>query len=160
MLTMKQVREIVECQLQYGSVVSAWIGYGEPLFLKFTRAPQPQSFTPNSDTAYCKLKTNFATWSVEGPIIGNQERDDRAHLESVCQSLLDAVVQEVEVAEDGRLTLRFDGCRVLKVVPWPVDDGLSDAWCMTLKIDKILAVSNSGRVAIVDNHLPIRDWFK
>lgn len=156
---MKQVRELVECELGRSTVVSAWLGYGDPLFLEFARASETRSDNPKSGAAYCKLDTNFATWSVEGAINGNQERDARIRLESACQSLFDAVVHEIEVSEDGRLTLRFDGRRVLTVAPWPLDDGLSDAWSLTLHDEKILAVSNAGQIAIVERHVPIRDWF-
>ncbi len=38
MWTMKQVRELVECELRRSAVVAAWLGYGEPLFLEFARA--------------------------------------------------------------------------------------------------------------------------
>jgi hypothetical protein len=30
---------------------------------------------------------------------------------------------------------------------------------MTLPNEKILALSNAGRIAIVERHVPIRDWF-
>lgn len=156
---MKQVRELVECKLRRSTVVSAWIGYGDPLFLQFVRASGTRIGDATSDAACCKLDTNFANWSVEGTINGNQELDTRIRLASACQSLIDAVVHEVEVSEDGRLTLRFDECRVLTVAPWPMEDGLSDAWSLTLCDEKILAVSNAGQVAIVERHIPIRDWF-
>jgi hypothetical protein len=159
MSTMKRVCELVECELLRSSVVSAWLGYGDPLFLQFARASRTRTDNPNNDAASCKLNTNFATWSVAGPVNGNQERDTRTRLESACQSLLGAVVHEIEVSEDGRLTLRFDALRVLKIAPWPVFDGLSDAWSVTLCGGKILAVSNAGQIAIVDSHVPIRDWF-
>jgi hypothetical protein len=156
---MKQVRELVECELRRSTVVSAWLGYGDPLFLQFVRTSGTRSDAAKTDATGCKLDTNFATWSVEGTINGHQERDTRIRLESACQSLLGAVVHEVEVSEDGRLTLRFDRCRVLTVAPWLLDDGLSDAWSLTLCDEKILAVSNAGQIAIVERHVPIRDWF-
>ena len=156
---MKQIRPLVERELGRSSVVSAWLGYGDPLFLEFAKASRTQTDNRNSDEACCKLDTNFASWSIEGPINGNQERDTRARLESACQSLLGAVVHEIEMSQDGRLTLRFDGHRVLRVAPWPVDDGLSDAWSVTLCGERILAVSNAGQIVIVESHVPIRDWF-
>lgn len=159
MWTMKHVYELVERELRSSTVVSARLGFGDPLFLQFAKASRSRSDLAESNAAYCKLDTNFATWSVEGIVHGNQERDTRIHLESVCQSLIDAVVHEVQVSEEGQLTLHFDGCRVLTVAPWPRDDGLSDAWSLSLSDEKILAVSNSGQIAIVERHVPIRDWF-
>jgi len=156
---MKHVCELVERELRSSTVVSAWLGFGDPLFLQFVKASRTRSDLPESDAAHCKLDTNFATWSVEGIVNGNQERDTRIHLESICQSLLDAVVHEVEVSEDGQLTLRFDGGRVLTVAPWPREEGLSDAWSLSLCDEKILEVSNAGQIAIVERHIPIRDWF-
>jgi hypothetical protein len=54
---------------------------------------------------------------------------------------------------------RFDGARLLRITPWPVTEGHSDAWSLSLSDDKILAVSNTGPFAIVEKHLLIREWF-
>lgn len=159
MTTMKQVREMVESRLLQSTVTSAWLGYGDPLFLTFTEAHPARGDEPNEASAECKLDTSFATWSIEGPIVGNSERDDRDCLASAAQSLIGAVVHAVELTSDAVLTIRFDGSRSLVITPWPEEDEPSDAWSITLPEDKILAVSNAGQVVVVEKHLPIRDWF-
>jgi len=156
---MNQVRELLEFQLHRSAVVSAWLGYGEPLFLEFTKSSRRECGDSSADSSECKFETNFATWSVEGPICGNSKGDNRDCLESACQSLVGAIVDDLELSADAVLTIRFEKDLVLRIIPWPVTDGHSDAWSLTLPDDTILAVSNSGQVAIVEQHTPIKDWF-
>jgi hypothetical protein len=156
---MNRVRELLESEFHRSFVNSAWLGYGEPLFLGFTKISRTDGNEPSVESAEFKLETNFATWSIEGPICGNSERDNRDSLDSASQSLIGAFVDELELTPDAILTLRFDGSRLLKIIPWPVDEGHSDAWSMTLPDDKILAVSNARHIAIVEKHVPIREWF-
>lgn len=159
MKTIVEARELIERELHQRTVVVAWLGFGDPLFLKFARVPSERSNEPNRESAVCELETNFANWTVEGLVTGNSEHDDREWLESAAQSLIGATVSGLELAEDGSLAVRFDESRILRIIPWPVEEGLSDAWSMTLPHDKILAISTARHIAVVGRHVPIRDWF-
>lgn len=159
MTTLQQVCELLEPALHHSSVIAAWLGYGNPLFLEFTNSSRRETDKPNVQAADCKLQTNFAAWSIQGSINGNSESDTRDRLESAAQSLIGAIVDDFEFSADAMLTIRFNETRLLKIVPWAVDDGHSDAWSMTVPDDRILSVSNAGQIAIVEGHIPIRDWF-
>lgn len=159
MWTMQHVRELVDAELRRSIIAAAWLGFGDPLFLELDRMPESAGGNVNGERARCQLDTNFATWSVTGPIHLHQERDAGDRLEDACRLLLGAVVQHTDVADDGRLTLQFDWGRTLIVEPWPVEEGQADAWCITLRDGRILAVSNAGQVAVVDRDLPIPEWF-
>lgn len=156
---LQQVRELVESELRRRTLIAAWLGYGEPLFLEFVRDSRPDTRESNVQSDKCKLETNFATWSIEGPINGTSDSDSRECLESASQSLIGANICDLEISVDAILTVRFDGVRLLKIVPWPVADGLSDAWSLSLPDDRILAASNAGQFAIFEKDVPIRDWF-
>lgn len=102
---MKQVRDLVESELHRSAVISAWLGYGEPLFLEFTKASRRDRNEPSVDSAECRFDTNFATWSIEGPVCGNSERDNRDCLETASQSLIGAIVNDLELSADAVLTI-------------------------------------------------------
>ncbi len=156
---MQHVRELVESELLPSTLITAWLGFGESLFMEFMRIQRPDTSEPNVPSDKCKLQTNFATWSIEGPINGTSVSDSRDCLESATQSLIGAIIYDLELSVDAILTVRFDGARLLKIMPWPVADGHSDAWSLSLPDDRVLAVSNAGQFAIVEKNVPIREWF-
>jgi hypothetical protein len=146
---------LVESELCNRRVARAWLGYGDPLFLEFSR-----EMDGHGDGAVTKLHTNFAVWAVRSAVCAGQECDEQPLLEAACQSLVGAVVQGVAVSPVGTLTIDLDGSRALKVTPWPREDGHSDAWCLGLSNDRILAVSNAGQFVVVDRDCPTNEWFK
>ena len=48
----------------------------------------------------------------------------------------------------------------MRVVPWPLEDGRSDAWCVSLGDGRIAAASNGGEFVVVDNDAPTHKWFR
>jgi hypothetical protein len=152
------IHRLVEETLRGRRVVKAWLGHGDPLFLEFSRMLCP-SKVRDGNPSRVKLDTNFATWSVQGVVSADQEQDDQPLLEEACRSLVDATVTAVAVNSSGALVLTLDAGHALHVVPWPLADGMSDAWCVSLADGRIAAVSNGGEFVIVDKDVPTRDWF-
>jgi len=139
--------------------VSAWLGYGDVLFLGLGKdvLPERGDDGPPVEPPF-ELETNFADWLVEGPITLSAD-SDRARLEAAANSLVGEQVVTWELLERNGLRLTFTGAKVLTVVPWGEEDGLSDAWCVKSLDGRILAVATDGRAVVVDAALPIRDWF-
>lgn len=153
------IRHLVEETLRGRRVATAWLGYGDPLFLELSRTPCA-SDAREGNPSRLKLRTNFATWSVQGAVSADQEQDAQPLLEEACRSLVDATVTAVAVNSSGALALTFDAGRTLRVVPWPLEDGRSDAWCVSLGDGRIAAASNSGEFVVVDNDAPTHKWFR
>ena len=144
--------------------VSAWLGHGDALFLgiddEALRVPQPGDAQPR---APIELETNYAAWSVEGPVSAtwtdSESEAESAQLRAAAESLVGERVVGWELLERLALRVEFSGNKVLTVQPWPVSDGVSDAWSLRSTDKHILAISNDGRMVVVDETLPIQDWF-
>ena len=133
--------------------VSAWLGYGDALFLGFG----DKVFPPTRRHERCakppfELQTNFADWRVEAA--------GTAHMLRAAHSLVGEGVMDWQLLERNGLRLAFTGAKVLTVSPWNAAEGISDAWCITSPDNRILAVATDGRVVIVDATQPVRDWFE
>lgn len=145
--------------------VSAWLGYGDPLFLGFgDHIIPPRRPGELRERPPYGLASNFASWRVDGPVAAQWTDDDdssiqHARLEAAAESLIGERVLEWEVLERHGLRLVFSGSKILVIEPWPASDGLADAWSLSAPDDYILAVSNDGRSVIVPAEIPIRDWF-
>lgn len=140
--------------------VSAWLGYGNVLFLGLGEDVLPQRETAGRRVGPpFELETNFADWLVEGPVTNVTADSDRPELEAAAESLVGEQVVGWDLLDGNVLRLNFTGAKVLTVVPWNVADGLSDAWCVKSPDGRILAVATDGRAVVVDAAIPIRDWF-
>jgi hypothetical protein len=144
--------------------VSAWLGYGDVLFLGFGEdvMPRVQSGERHPRPPY-ELNSNFASWRVEGPITAQWTDEgsptERAELTAAAESLIGERVLAWELLDQLALRLVFTGSKVLVVEPWRPSDGIDEAWSLTAPDELILAVSNDGRAIIVPAETPVRDWF-
>ncbi len=143
--------------------VSAWLGYADVLFLGFgEHVVAPQAGERRARPPY-GLDSNFASWRVEGPVAAQWTDEgsptERAELTAAAESLIGERVEAWELLDRVALRLVFTGSKVLVVEPWPASDGISDAWSLSAPDQRILAVSNDGRIVIVPAETPIRDWF-
>jgi len=160
---MKEASRIREA-LEGRRCVSAWLGHGDVLFLgigdEVLPAPLPGEPRPRPPI---ELETNYAAWSVEGPVTGtwmdSESEAESTQLRAAAESLVGERVIGLELLDRLALRVKFSGNKVLTVQPWPVSDGVSDAWLLRSRDKHILAVSNDGRMVVVDEELPIRDWF-
>jgi hypothetical protein len=136
--------------------VSAWLGYGDVLFLGLGEDPPSTGETPPF-----KLNTNFAKWRVDGNVSAawSDSGSNRTQLEAAVESLVGERVIGWELLARMGLRLTFTAAKVLTVEPWPIEAGISDAWCIGSPDGQILAVATDGRVVVVDVNLPVRDWF-
>jgi hypothetical protein len=144
--------------------VSAWLGYGDVLFLGFgehvmqrVRAGERRAHPPY------ELNSNFASWRVEGPVAAQWTDEgsatERADLTVAAKSLIGARVEGWELLDRLGLRLVLIGAKVLVVEPWPTSDGIGDAWSLSAPDQRILAVSNDGRTIVVSAETPVSDWF-
>lgn len=140
--------------------VSAWLGYGDVLFLGLNESalPQPGEGGQRIRPPF-QVTTNFAEWLVEGPMSAGTADSDRAKLKAAAESLIGEQVVSWELVERIGLRLAFTGGKALTVVPWSKADRVSDAWCVESPDGRVLAVATDGRAVVVDATLPIRDWF-
>ena len=144
--------------------VAAWLGHGDVLFLGIGDevVPEPQSGEPRPRPPI-ELETNYAAWSVEGPVSAawtdSESEAESAQLRAVAESLVGERIIGWELLDRLALRVKFSGSKVLTVQPWPVSDGVSDAWSLRSSDKHILVASNDGRMVVVDEKLPIRDWF-
>ena len=144
--------------------VSAWLGYGDVLFLGLGEDVLPVPGTGEGPASPpFKLNTNFAAWRVDGEVSAawtdSDSGSNRTQLKAAAESLVGERVIGWELLERMGLRLTFTAAKVLTVEPWPIEDGISDAWCIGSPDGRILAVATDGRVVVVDMHLPVRDWF-
>lgn len=140
--------------------VTAWLGYGNVLFLGFGETVLPVRDKDGRHTRPpYELETNFADWRIEGPVRASSVSSDQATLTEAAGSLIGEEVLCCEVAQRTRLRLSFAGGKLLAVDAWNVADGLADAWCLKSPDGRILGVANDGRFVVVDAGIPIRDWF-
>jgi hypothetical protein len=140
--------------------VSAWLGYGEVLFLGLGEDVLP----PRGEDGRrlrppFELETNFADWYVDGPMSTVSADSNRSQLEAAAESFVGEKVVSWELIDRKGLRVTFTAAKTLTVVPWDVAEGLSDAWCVKSPDGRILVVATDGRVVVVDAALPIRDWF-
>ena len=150
---------------------SAWLGYGEPLFLGFGAdvLPSSEPYVLPSGESHVRppygLDTNYAAWRVEGPITARWADDDDSPeaaqlLTAAVESLIGERVLSWTVLPDGiSLQVMFTGSKTLTIEPWPVADGIADAWSVHAPDGQILAVANDGRSVVVPVDLPVGDWF-
>ncbi|NVB81479.1 MAG: hypothetical protein HOV81_23995 [Kofleriaceae bacterium] len=144
--------------------VSAWLGYGDVLFLGFGERvlPRVQAGERHARPPY-ELTSNFASWRVEGPVAAQWTDEgsptERAELTAAAESLIGERVEAWVLLDQLGLRLVFTGSKVLIVEPWPTSDDIADAWSLTGPDERILAVSNDGRSIIVQAETPVRDWF-
>lgn len=144
--------------------VSAWLGHGDALFLgiddEVVPGPEPGEPRPRPPI---ELETNYAAWSVEGPVnaawTDSESEAESAQLTVAAESLVGERIIGWELLDRLALRVKFSGNKVLTVQPWPVTDGVSDAWSLRSSDKHILVASNDGRLVVVDEELPIRDWF-
>lgn len=142
--------------------VSAWLGYGDCLFLGLGEDVLPERGDDGwHSKAPFELETNFADWFVEGPMTARSApaSTDRAELEVAAKSLVGERVLSWELLDRNGLRVRFTGAKALSIAPWGAEDRVSWAWCVESPDGRILAVATDGRSVVVDAALPIRDWF-
>jgi len=145
---------------------SAWLGYGNVLFLSFGKISFVDVPLSRGTIKHCiaeyKVRTNFADWSVEtaGTPASRIEMDmDQA--EQAVKLLEGKQVLRWQLIEGHGLQIEFEGGLRLRVVPWTDSNCAdSDAWCVSLPDNRVVAMSCDGRVAAVDRGVPIRDWFR
>jgi len=143
----------------------AWLGYGNPLFLGFGKVSQVRITlrrgTFDDLVAEYQLNTNFADWSLETVrTAASMIQMDMDQAEQAVKALEGKQVLRWQLIEGHGLQIEFEGGRRLRVVPWTDSDCAdSDAWCVSLPGNRVVAVSCDGRVAAVDSWVPIRDWF-
>ena len=145
--------------------VAAWLGHGDVLFLdigdEVPPAPEPGEPRPRAPVS---LATNYAAWSIDGPVRGtwtdSEAAAESAQLQAAAESLVGERIVGWQLRDRLALRVEFSRNKVLTVQPWPTSDGVSDAWCLSSIDKRILAASNDGRMVVVDEGLPIRDWFR
>lgn len=142
--------------------VSAWLGYGDILFLGFGEQvlPPVQPGERHPRPAY-ELQSNFATWRVEGPVAAQSidEATERADLTAAAESLVGERVVAWELLDRLGLRMVLTSSKVLVVEPSPRSKGVADAWSLTAPDRRVLAVSNDGRAIVVPVEMPVCDWF-
>jgi hypothetical protein len=131
--------------------ISAWLGYGEALFLGLGEEVLPEYGDDGLPSRPpFQLDTNFADWSVEGPITAVFGDSNPSQLEAAAGSLVGDRVVAWELLESKGLRVTFTGGKTLTVVPWDVADGLADAWTLRALDGQILAVETDGRVVVLE----------
>jgi len=140
------------------SCVSAWLGHGDVLFLGLGEDVLPERNQEGGrPRPPFELETNFADWFVARPTMAPTEltrSDSRA-----AESLVGKRISNWQMLDGFGLRLTFMDGDKLTVAPWPIDDGVSDAWSVRAPDGQILAASNDGKVVVVDERTPVRDWF-
>lgn len=146
---------------------SAWLGYGNPLFLGFGKVSYERVTLSRGDFVHqiveYEVQTNLADWSLEtaGPPVLMIQMDD-AQAEKAAHALIGHLVSGWQLIEGHGLQIDFEGGIRLRVLPWTDADSVernTDAWCVSLPDNRIVAVSCDGRAVAVDSNMPIRDWF-
>ena len=141
--------------------VTAWLGYGNVLFLGFGETVLPARSQGGQRTPPpFELQTNFADWFVDGPISASTTDSDRAQLAAAAESLINEQIIDWNLSENTRLRIAFSGAKELEIKAWNADEDLADAWCLKSPDGYILAVATNGRHVIVESSLPVRDWFR
>lgn len=139
--------------------VSAWLGYGDVLFLGFGEhiVPRGRAGERHPRPPY-ELESNFSAWRVDGPVSAAWE-DDSSPTAAAAESLVGERVLSWELLDGLGLRLVFSGGKVLVVEPWAPSEGISDAWSLTAPDGLILAVSTDGRTVVVPADQPTSAWF-
>ncbi|MCE9546242.1 MAG: hypothetical protein K8T25_12070 [Planctomycetia bacterium] len=108
-----------------------------------------------------QLTTNFADWFVEGAMAPGSvfTSTESPVLEAAADSLIGKRVESWNLLERNGLCVQFTGGKALSVTPWTPEEELTDAWCISSPDGRILAVATDGRSVVVDDAMPIRDWF-
>jgi hypothetical protein len=140
--------------------ISAWLGYGDVLFMGFGKLVVPEcNQAGQRNPSPFQLATNFADWSIEGPIMASSDETNRTLLNAAAESLMGEDIVSWDLHETMELHLAFTHEKFFKIVPWSLAEGLSDAWCLTSPDGRILAVATDGRSVVVDADLPVKEWF-
>jgi hypothetical protein len=127
--------------------VSAWLGYGEPLFMGFASELLPdRGFDRQPEPPY-ELQTNFADWHLTAPDGGPAAINDA----------LGWFVSGWQLPAPGHLTIQFAGGARLRVVPWSEN---REAWSLVLPGRRFVEVCCDGRVRAGRTDEPIRPWPK
>jgi hypothetical protein len=141
--------------------VSAWLGYGEVLFLGFGEEVLPERDADGRHPSPpFQLATNFADWSVAGAVVAASAESERVDLEAAAASLVGQRVVAGEALEGNRLRIEFAQGQLFVVGPWGVEEGLSDAWSVQSPDGRLLAVATDGRAVVVEARRPINEWFR
>lgn len=141
--------------------VSAWLGYGNVLFLGFGGAPI-EPFTPAGRPAEppYELHANMADWRVSGGDLAAGADDERDLAERAVSALLGRPVVAWRLGARHALSVEFAGGQLLEVVPLgDADVADSDGWSVTLPGGRVVAVSCGGQVAAIDSRRPVGEWF-
>jgi hypothetical protein len=146
---------------------SAWLGYGNPLFLAFGKTSYEEltlrGRVVKHRVAEYKVTTYCADWSLEtaGPPVSIFHMDD-ALAKEAAHALIGRQVSGWQLIDGHGLQIDFEGGIRLRVLPWMDEESVgsdTEAWCVTLPGNRIVAVSCDGRVVAVDSEMPICDWF-
>jgi hypothetical protein len=142
----------------------AWLGYGNPLFLGFGKVWY-ESITLSRGTfdhrlAEYRVNTNFADWSLETMGSASMIQMDMDQAEEAVQALVGKRVSRWQLIEGRGLEIDFEDRLRVRVVPWTdAESADTDAWHVSLRGNRVVAMSCDGRVAAVDGRIPTIDWF-
>lgn len=154
--------DLVDNALSGRLCVTAWLGYGQVLFIGFGDEPYEGG---GADVRHprppVEIETNFAEWRIDGPGPIAVSDDELPTAESAAFDLIGRRVVNWGFIEPSiGLVVSFSGGKNLTIIPWADDDSRNtDAWSITLPDDRVLAFSTCGKIAFASLDQPIPEWF-
>lgn len=135
--------------------VSAWLGYGNALFLGFGVQPVPPRDPEGHRTAPpYELQTSTAGWRVGGLVAASSD-GTREPAERAVAELIGRQVVCWRLNDRRGLHVEFAGGWLLEVVPPPEDDPEFDEWWFCLPGSRYVGVGSGGRVVAGRSDRPV-----
>ena len=128
--------------------VSAWLGYGNALFLGFgSEVMAPFTFDGPHTQPPFELQTSMADWRVGA--VGCEDELEPA--ERAVVELIGRPVVGWELRDGRALTVEFEGGRTLEVTPPEEAVPDLDEWWFCLPGSRYVGVSGTGQVVAGDS---------
>jgi hypothetical protein len=126
--------------------VSAWLGYGNVLFLGFGAAvvPPRNAEGRRTEPPY-ELQTETAGWRVRDLDAACSD-DERAPAERAIGKLIGRPVAHWQLSDRRSLRVDFAGGAILEVIPPSEDSPDSDEWWFFLPESRLVGVGGGGEV--------------
>ena len=95
---------------------------------------------------------------VDSSGISRPDHTCMGYTEAAFRSPYGATLHGVAVPSGAALPIRLNEQRALAVMHWNACCKISNASCLNLGDERVLAVSNEGQVASLNQERPSRDW--
>jgi hypothetical protein len=146
--TIEDLSEALRVALDGHRCVTAWLGYGNVLFLGFGPDVLSERASDGSRTIPpYEIQSSLADWNIGGAGGGD---DDRQTARSTIETLIGTAISGWSLSSDGSLRIDFSNGLTLELAPSYDAESSLDQWWLSEPATTYIGIGGNGQVVAGD----------